>query len=101
MSVNYIEIDTGQLNRDIQEMDEMINAADKSFADMIQEIEELNMMWKGTANMTFQMQFEQDTVLMKELLAEMGKLSEYMKYASSEYVKCEKEVKSMVDNIRI
>ena len=101
MAITYLEIDTGQLNRDIGELDENINKATKTLTEMVQEMEELNSMWQGQANMAFRAQFQNDNVLMQELLQEMQKLEECMRYASSEYVKCENEVKDMVDSIKI
>lgn len=101
MAINYIEIDTGQLNRDIEDLDESIVRAEKSLTAMVQEMEELNSMWQGKANAAFRAQFENDNIMMQELLKEMQKLEECMRYASTEYVKCENEVKSMVDSIKI
>ena len=101
MAISYIEIDTGQLNKDIGDLGESIKKAEKTLSDMVQEMEELNSMWQGQANLAFQAQFQNDNVLMQELLQEMLKLEECMRYASGEYVKCENEVKDMVDSIRI
>lgn len=101
MAITYIEIDTGQLNKDIGDLDESIKKAEKSLAEMVQEIEELNSMWQGQANLAFQAQFQKDNILIQELLQEMLKLEECMKYASGEYVKCENEVKDLVDSIKI
>ena len=101
MAISYIEIDTGQLNKDIGDLDADIKRAEKTLTDMVQEMEELNSMWQGQANMAFRVQFQNDNVMMQELLEEMIKLEECMRYASSEYVKCENEVKDMVDSIRI
>lgn len=101
MAITYIEIDTGQLNRDIEELEENITNANQSLTAMVQEMDELNSMWQGQANDAFRAQFANDNTMMQELLKEMQKLEECMRYASGEYVKCESEVKNMVDSIRI
>lgn len=101
MAVSYIEIDTEQLKRDTQELIENRNSAETALKEMIQEIEELNAMWSGKANRAFRVQFNNDVTLMYELLNKMDKLADCMEYAEREYVKCENEVRTMVDSIRI
>lgn len=101
MAVNYIEIDTGQLDRDIRELRENIDRSAKEMESMVQEIEEMNAMWSGKANMAFRTQFANDVQKMQGLLEKLNKLAECMEYASAEYVKCEGEVRNMVDEIRI
>lgn len=101
MAITYIEIETDQLKRDSQELFENKQHAETILNEMVQEIEELNTMWSGRANLAFRMQFNKDVELMRELLEKMKKLSECMDYASEEYVRCENEVKTLVDSIRI
>lgn len=101
MAITYIEINTGQLNADIQELEQDTARARSSLEGMLSEIEELNGMWKGRANLAFRTQVGRDQVIMEELLSEMERLAECMTFASQEYVRCENEVKSAVDSIRI
>lgn len=101
MAVTYIEIDTEQLNRDIQELEQVTARAESSLEGMMNEIGELNAMWKGQANWAFRTQMGKDQSIMTELLNEMKRLAECMTFASQEYVRCENEVKSAVDSIRI
>ena len=101
MAVSYIEIDTDQLKRDTQELIGSRRNAEAALNEMIQEIEELNAMWSGRANDAFRTQFANDVTMMNELLDKMKALAECMEFAAREYIKCEGEVKSMVDNIRI
>lgn len=101
MAVSYIEIDTEQLKRDTRELIDIRKNAESALNEMIQEIQELNAMWSGKANMAFRIQFGKDVTLMNELLDKMDKLADCMECAAREYVKCENEVKSMVDSIRI
>lgn len=101
MAITYIEIETEQLKRDTQELLENKQKAEKVLSEMTEEIEELNAMWSGQANLAFRTQFNKDVTLMRELLAKMQQLAECMDFASSEYAKCENEVKSLVDNIKV
>lgn len=101
MAVTYIEIETGQLKRDTQELSENRQRAETVLKEMVQEIEELNTMWSGKANRAFRIQFATDVALMQELLEKMKKLAECMEFASTEYDRCETEVRTLVDSIRI
>lgn len=101
MSITYVEIETGQLKRDTQELLENRQRAVAVLNEMVQEIEKLNGMWSGKANRAFRIQFEKDVMIMEELLEKMQKLAECMEYAAAEYEKCENEVKTLVDSIQI
>lgn len=101
MAITYIEVETEQLKRDTQELLENKQKAETVLNEMVGEIEALNAMWSGQANLAFRNQFNKDVILMKELLAKMQQLAECMDFASGEYAKCENEVKSLVDSIRI
>lgn len=101
MAITYIEIETEQLKRDTQELLESKQKAETVLNEMVGEIEELNAMWSGQANLAFRNQFNKDVALMKELLMKIQNLAECMDFASTEYVKCESKVKSLVDSIRI
>ena len=101
MAITYIEIDTELLQTDINELEENVKKAKKSLDGLSAELEELNTMWKGTANMAFRTQVNGDLSTMDNLLQEMSKLADCMTHAKSEYIKCENEVKSTVGDIRI
>ncbi len=101
MAVTYIEIETEQLKRDTQELLENRQRAVTVLKEMVQEIEELNTMWSGKANRAFRTQFAKDVSSMEQLLEKIQKLAECMEYAASEYGRCESEVKTLVDSIRI
>ena len=101
MAITYIEIETDQLKRDTQELRENKQQVEAVLNEMVQEIEELNTMWSGRANMAFRNQFSKDVQLMQELLERMQKLGDCMEFAANEYIRCENEVKSLVDSIKI
>lgn len=101
MAITYIEIDTELLQADINELEANVEKARKSLDSLNAELEELNTMWKGAANTAFRSQTNDDYNIMDNLLQEMSKLADCMTHAKSEYIKCEKEVKSAVSDIRI
>lgn len=101
MAISYIEVETEMLKKDAQELLEKKQNAETALKEMIGEVEELNAMWKGKANDAFRAQFGIDVMKMNALLERMKKLGECMEFAASEYVRCEGEVKSLVDSIKI
>lgn len=101
MAISYVEVDTEQLKRDTQELKERTNYAGAVLEDMVKDIEELNTMWSGEANQAFCNQFQNDVTMMEMVLEKMQMLAKCMEFAAAEYVKCETDVKVLVDSIRI
>lgn len=99
--MNYLEIDTTQLNSDIGELNRNISNAKASLRALQEEMDEMNTMWQGEANRVFSAQVAKDCNFMNTLLNKMDKLSDCMTHADREYIKCERAVKSAVANIRI
>ncbi len=101
MAVNYIEVDTGVLQRDTGDIQDSINTVDRNLKAMFEGIQTLNGMWKGTANSVFNAQFNNDYRTMENILKEMQAYIEALDRASFEYNKCENEVGDIVKAIRI
>lgn len=101
MAITYIEVDTALLKADVEELETNTANARKSLESLAAELEELNTMWSGRANMAFRKQANSDCAAMENMLREMDKLAECMKHAGKEYENCENNVKSAVDGIRI
>ena len=99
--INYVEVDTAQLNRDIQQLNEGVTRVQDSFAAMMDDLESLNSMWTGRANLAFRLQVSKDRELMEALISAAQHLTECMSYACGEYERCENAVKSAVEAIRI
>ena len=53
--ITYVEVDTERLNRDIQELNESLAKVQGSLVSMMEEIEEMNGMWTGRANLAFRL----------------------------------------------
>lgn len=101
MSIQYIEIDTKQLNADISGLEVNISSGKKNLESMKSELDALNAMWTGRANLAFRSQVANDCNLMASMLSEMEKLSECMENAKKEYIRCEQSVKNAVNGIQI
>lgn len=101
MSISYMEIDTQQLRTDIRSLEDNIGRLEKSLENMMSDLEGLNAMWTGRANQAFRAQVSQDRSFMEDTLRHLIRLTECMTYAEKEYVRCENEVKSLADSIRI
>lgn len=101
MAITYVEIDTSMLQTDIKELEENIVRVQSSLEGLKTELNELNTYWQGSANIVFRAQVSKDYSFMEEVLQEMNKLKECMVHAGREYGKCEEEVLSTVNNIRI
>lgn len=99
--ITYMEIDTSQLKADIRELEAGTAKVKNSLQGLKGEMEELNGMWKGQANMAFQRQVNLDCSLISGLLEKMDRLAGCMAYAANEYVRCEQEVKNVLDDIQI
>lgn len=101
MAIQYIEIDTAQLDRDIRELKAQISRTRKSLENMQAEIDELSTMWTGRANLAYRNQVAKDYRMMQSMLSVLEKLAVSMENAKKEYIRCENSVKSAVESIRI
>jgi uncharacterized protein YukE len=101
MALSYLEVDTGSLKADAKEMDLEIRQAKASLEELSEELEALNVMWSGSANLAFRTQARADVANVSELLEMMSALIDSCKNAVREYNRCEAEVLVEVNNIRI
>ena len=100
MAFSYIEVDTVQLNADVNELSSNIAQAQKSLNEFKSEMDELNIMWEGKANQVFRSQIQKDYELMSEILKNVKKLVDSMGNAKKEYERCESSVLNLVNEIR-
>lgn len=101
MAITYIEVDTSKLNSDISEQKSEITQARNRLKTLKSELDALNAMWKGSANLAFQNAVTQDYSKMQNMLTTLEKLASCMENAKKEYNSCEQSVKSTVNSIRI
>lgn len=101
MAINEIEVDTRFLESDIQELKTALEALRRSRERMVNEIKELNTMWRGPANTTFNMQFNVDQEMLETLCDIVKGMLGSMEYARVQYDRCDAKVHSLVSGIKI
>lgn len=101
MSNQEIAINTSTLRSDINELKSILSTTRKQAEDMFSQITELDTMWDGPANETFNNQFRHDYQNTINLCKTVESIIECMEYAREQYDLCENEVGSIVDSISI
>lgn len=101
MANQEITINTDSLAADIAELERTLAMARKMLDSMFMQIQELDAMWDGPANETFNRQFVNDYENAKGLCATVQSLAACMQYAREQYNSCENQVNSIVSAINI
>ena len=96
-----IEIRTQTLSTNISIIQAQLDAIEADMETMYAAVKHLDTMWDGPANKAFNEQFGYDHADMKELCKTIQKIIDCFTYAKTEYDKCEVEVASIVNSIRI
>ena len=96
-----IEINTETLKSDAGRMNEQLTRVRTAMNNMNSAISTLNGMWKGAANQAFTAQYASDYDNMTAVCDTVGKIISDMKSAADKYNKCDSEVKSIINSIRI
>ncbi|MBQ7203377.1 MAG: WXG100 family type VII secretion target [Eubacterium sp.] len=95
MAVQF-EVNVQQLTHDIERARGCLRYLNNNLNSMFGEIKELDTMWDGTANDAFNIQFNNDYEMMKDVIKNLRKLIESLEFAKSEYIKCENQVGSAI-----
>lgn len=98
---NIIEVDTNELNKDIQKFDSTVDALKSDLKGLDQEIEALDAMWDGVANAAFNMQYRTDSATLNNMIKSLKEYSSDLKSAKKDYDKCEANVGDMVKAINV
>ena len=101
MAIREMAISTDNLARDIERLRNMLSELRRNKEKMVEEIEELNTMWKGPANDMFVKQFQSDCTYFDRLCKTIEEMIQAMEYARTEYEKCDNQVNGLVRAIRI
>lgn len=101
MAGAYIEVDTQQLERDKEAMKEQLHQVQKALKKVYAQMEELDAMWDGPANIAFRQQFTNDQEEFEGMCKEIESLIESLTYAKWEYEKCENQVSAAIAAIKI
>lgn len=98
---DYIEISTRQLNDDRQTVQTNIENISNTLGKLANEINKLNGMWSGPANMAYNQQTGKDFEKIGELMKTITSFAQKMEFAAQEYTKCEIGVAELVAAIRV
>ena len=96
-----IEVDTQQLSADIRTLEERKEALANSKQQVFRCMENINTMWEGAAHDKFLQQVLLDSLMLNELIGNIGHLVECMEHAKDEYGKCSDAVAQKISAIRL
>lgn len=101
MAGSIIEVDTTQLARDKNAVQERINQVRTSLKSIYTDVAELDAMWDGVANQVFKAQFDADREEFEAMCTMYEELVDKLEIARTEYEKCEAQVNAAIAAIKI
>lgn len=101
MAINEIEVNTSTLSKDIEVLKSTLKQLDSQMKNAFRSVEELDRMWDGAANETFNQQFGRDYQSCQEMHKTLLELTQSMEHARQEYDKCEQNVDMTIRAINI
>ncbi|MCR4891177.1 MAG: hypothetical protein K5989_03195 [Lachnospiraceae bacterium] len=85
----------------IEEFEKGYRSLVNDFDALVQNMHQLNSMWVGDSHDALMQRFEEDRVTVQGMADYIRDILNDLKYADSEYVKCENEVANIIDSIRV
>jgi len=101
LTVREIAINTDNLGKDIERLKIVLRELNRNKSKMVEEVGELNHMWKGPANQMFVKQFTLDCTSFDNLYKTIEEMIKAMENAKREYEKCQNRVNDLVNAIKI
>lgn len=101
MSHEQIAVNTDTLRNDITSMKEALSRIETQYKKMYEKIRELDSMWEGKTHDMFMTQVQKDNTDMEEMCNTISQLLECYTFADNEYVRCESQVSSIINAIRL
>ena len=98
---DYIRVTTENIGRDKESIQNELSGIERAVDGLYQEMQSLSQTWEGPAWQNFQSQVSSDIENMHAVCEKVSGFVSHMEYALKEYQKCEDQVQSLVDNIRI
>ena len=98
---DVVEVDISTLKSDVGEMQEKLTLVNNDMIAMFDAVEALDATWDGPASETFRMQFLADKQIFEELSTAVEGILNSIEHAVEQYTKCEAEVSSIIDGIKI
>lgn len=100
-AVSKIEIETGRLQSDIDDLRGRLSRMHQTGEKMMSEINALSAMWEGEAKNAFTAQFKSDYETLLSMEQVIEDLIEDLEYAKERYNSCESSVSSIISSIRV
>lgn len=88
-----------QFDGDIQDYDAGNKGLAQSFDQMVIHMDELNNMWEGEAHEQFKTTFNEDKLKTQQMLSDVLRVYNELKFAHSEYTNCENNVAGIVNDL--
>lgn len=98
---NYIKVSTQRLNQDRDTIQSEMKDISRSIEELAEEMRLLGQTWEGPAWLAFQNQAAADIENMQMIYEKLSVYISHIEFAVKEYQKCENQVNSLVDSIRI
>lgn len=98
---DYIEVNISTLEQDVKDMEATVEQIRKDMNDMFESVSELDTMWDGPANQTFNQQFVLDKQIFDEICGAVEGIVASMKNAQESYLHCEAAVSEEIDRITV
>lgn len=99
--VNEFGTDTDELSANINELDSYIASLEANSKEMFAAVIELNGVWHGDAKNALVNRFEQDMESFRILIGNLKNLRNNLEKARIAYDQCEKEVNTLVSNLKV
>ena len=96
-----VEVDISTFRSDASNMADMLSAVRKDMEGMFQAVEALDATWDGPSSEAFKLQFLADKQAFEELATAVDGIIASIDNAVGLYTKCEAEVSSTIDSIKI
>ncbi|MBR1472542.1 MAG: hypothetical protein IJ600_12995 [Lachnospiraceae bacterium] len=96
-----IAINTTTLQSDIDKLNQALEQVRKSIDEAYTATFELDKMWDGPANIAFQTAFRKDQNDMEEICKVVESMIRSMSLSKTEYEKCEADVNTIIESIKI
>lgn len=94
-------VDVSLLAGGKRDLEEDVRRIGQLIAQVSEETEELNQMWSGTKQQSFQKTAAADKEKLNEIFLDMKKIIEDMEAAQKEYESCEETVSDIIRAIRV
>ena len=98
---DYIAVNIETLEQDIKDLEETLASIRGEMNGMFESVSELDKMWDGPANAVFVQQFLTDKGIFEDLCESVDGIIDSMNNAKTTYRKCEANVKSEIDKIKV